>query len=357
MSRKRPRKWKEEPAEREPLDRGIEEKEQEKEDYDAFGFMKNKKQTAAVAGVFFLFGFMVSWLASPSMTGMVVEEGTSVDLDQIGQSAVEFLNEYFIEEGEVTLVSVEEDGELIEVTTSYQGNEIPVYMTRDGRFIILGGVGAIDMAEYEELIEAQQAQESQQGGGEIPKSDRPVAELYVFSYCPAGSAALDSFAEAADFLKNYADFKVKFFSHMHGEHERQQNMIQACMQRVAPDKYWEYAKRFLEEVYQECTSSRSTECDKEKSIALMEAVGINPDEVMDCVEQNGEAYYQEDNIDSSEFGLSSSPSLVVNNFSFGPSYDRSPDGIKNMICSAFNTPPEECSQDVGVSGSASSGAC
>jgi hypothetical protein len=250
----------------------------------------------------------------------------------------------------VSLISVEDVGGVYKIMTSYQGQQIPVYASKDGRFLFLPQ-GTIDMTETRPT---QQTQEQPQQ--EVPKTDRPVAELYIFSYCPYGVNALDAFVEPSILLKEYADFKVKFFSHMHGEHEKQQNMIQECIQIISPEKYWNYAKEFKEKVYQKCAVSRSLECDKNESIALMKSVGIDFEKVLECVKKNGEKYYQQDIEDANKLGLTGSPSFVVNGVVVR-NVNRSPEGIKTLVCSAFNKPPEKCSQVLSASSGSPTGGC
>ena len=106
MSRKRPKFGKDENS---YSYEGKEKKEQEKEEYDAFGFMKDKKQTAAVAGIFFLFGFVLSWFLSPTYDGMVtsgVPAATQADASRIGAAGVAFINKYFVSEGDVAVAGL-----------------------------------------------------------------------------------------------------------------------------------------------------------------------------------------------------------------------------------------------------------
>jgi protein-disulfide isomerase len=269
--------------------------------------------------------------------------------EQAGKKAIDFINKRW-PSAAAKLVSVEDVGEIYKVLTSSQGQQIPVYVTKDGKYLILPQ-GIIDMTQ--EIRTEGQGEERQ----EIPKSDKPEVDLYIFSYCPAGTAALDTYAEVADFLKEYAIFKVRFFSDMHGSHEKQQNMIQECIQEEIPEKYWDYAKEYYEEVYQKCWELRSEECDKNASITLMERVNIDSEKIMNCVRERGEALYSNDKNAAMQFNLRYSPSLVVNNVSLGPNFDRSPEGIKSIVCSAFTTPPEKCSQSLSSSTSSSSGRC
>ncbi len=304
-----------------------------------------------IAIAFLAIGFLVGGVMQVP-TGQVTGTGDIISADDAGDAALDYINTNMVQAGtQASLASVEEESGLYVVSISLNNNIIPVYVTMDGKYLIILGVpnipGIIDMTEPVERPE--------QPTG-VPKSDKPEVELYIFSYCPAGSSALDSFSEAADLLKDVAGFKVKFFSHMHGEYERQENMIMECIQKVAPDKFWDYAKQFLEQVYQQCASSRSTDCDKEKAIALMNTIGIDSDAVMACVENDGETLYQSDIADATSLKLSYSPSVVINGVYLG-SVDRSPEGIKSAVCSAFNTPPEECSQTLSTTGSQAGEQC
>lgn len=302
----------------------------------------------AIAAVFLVIGFVIN---GSVFTGQVIG---AMSPEDVGEKVIDYINNNLVQAGEIaSLVSVEDMGGLYEVTTSYKGQEIQVYSSKDGKYLLVLGVPGLGLLDLD--VDLNLEPETPQGEG-VPKTDRPEVELYIFSYCPAGSAALDSFAEVADFLKDSADFQVKFFSHMHGEYEKQQNMIQECIQRIAPDRYWDYANLFVEEVYQNCAPTRSQECDMEKSTALMTSLGINSQAVLDCVEQNGEQYYQEDQNDASALQLRYSPSFVINGV-YLSSISRTPEGIKQEVCPAFNTPPDECSVTLSASGTSATGGC
>jgi hypothetical protein len=216
-----------------------------------------------------------------------------------------------------------------------------VYATKD--HVVLGQ--AFDLREPLELPDQDGPQDPP---ASLEKKDVPDAELYIFSYCPAGSAALDTFSEAADLLKETANVKVRFFSDMHGPYELQQNKIQSCIQDVDEANYWEYAKDFYEDVYSACDAYGGTadnrgtpECDEEYSRVLMAAKGIDADAVMACVTEKGDALYEADIGMATALSLQYSPSVVVNGV-YLQNADRSADGIKSVVCSAYNEAPELC---------------
>ncbi len=90
----------------------------------------------------------------------------------------------------------------------------------------------------------------------IIQKETPVAELYIWSYCPYGVTALKPFAEVASLLDDYASFRVYLYYAGHGDFEEQQNKIQACIQNLGyEEEYWEYAQDFVTKIYPSITDS------------------------------------------------------------------------------------------------------
>ena len=266
---------------------------------------------------------------------------------QAADKAITFINDNMMQPGmKATLKGVEDKEGIYYMEMNIGGKDYESCVTKDGSLLF---PTVID-------LNAAAKQAESKDSATVEKTDRPKAELYIFSYCPAGSATLDSFAEAGKLLKNAADVKVKFFSNMHGEHEKQQNIIQECIQEVDSGKYWDYATQYLENVYKACASERGVECDKEKSTKLMNSAGIDSKKVFSCVDEKGEALYQNDKSDADALRLQYSPSIVINGVYLGDA-DRSPAGIKTLICSAFNNPPEECGETLSATGETASGGC
>ena len=80
--------------------------------------------------------------------------------DEAGKKAADFINNNLVQPGtEVTLGEVKEESGLYNVTTSYMGNQIPVYITKDGKIIFVQRIGWIQIEEFEETIEQQKREE------------------------------------------------------------------------------------------------------------------------------------------------------------------------------------------------------
>ena len=252
----------------------------------------------------------------------------ALSADDAGDKTVDFITKVLLKNAKTAILTgVEDENNMYKVSFDIDGEVYPAYVSTDGTLLFLEPIN-MDTA----LGEA---------GGDIPKADKPEVELYIFSYCPAGSSSLDSFAPVGALLKDTADFKVRFFSHMHGDYERQQNKIQSCIQDVDSNKFWDYANDFFEKIYKVCSPGRDIACDEAESIKLMDEKGIDSEAVMKCVAEKGEDLYSADKQKASGMNLQYSPSFVING-QYLPNIARSPEGIKSAVCSAFNNAPAEC---------------
>jgi len=271
------------------------------------------------------------------ITGNVVggEDAAQNLLDYLGERA----------DGEVTFVSSEDLGSLYLITVEFEGQDYPFHVTKDGKYF---AQGIVPITEDEPIQQPPAAVE-------VPKTDKPKVELFIWSYCPYGVQAQEPFASAASLLKEEADLEVILYYDGHGEFETQQNQIQACIQEIDKDKYWEYAEGFVKDIYSKCGADRDKNCDKRESIKLMKAVGIDSTEVMKCVDDRGEELIAEHSSRAGAYGVTGSPSLVINGVTVNVA--RSAEAYKTAVCDAFNTAPLDCSETLDSSGAAAAGNC
>jgi hypothetical protein len=335
---------------------------EQKPDLEEKPELEEEPEPAQKANVWKTVSFFIGilFIASVFTNGFSFGDGVtgntiSITPDEAADKAASFINTNLLQPGmEATFDSVEEDNNLYKINLLIAGTEYVSYVTKDGSLLF---PSVIDLNEVVDLDNSGADSGIEEAPVvELESADKASAELYIFSYCPAGSSTLDSFAEAGKILKDVADVKVKFFSHMHGEYEKQQNIIQACIQKVDSDKYWDYAVDFYEDIYNVCGSSRDIECDKEESTKLMEKVGIDAGAVFTCVDEEGDDLYAQDTADAGELALRYSPSVVVNGVYLSNS-PRDPEGIKSTICNAFNEAPEECGSVLAEAETTSVGSC
>ena len=315
-------------------------------------------QNAIIIGVVLLLvGIIVGALVGYSMaaagTGTGNGAGNAVDLGVLKTNVQSYINANLLSGGvTATITDVNSVGNglyLMSFELYQDGAQVSagtVYASKDKLYLVQAAFDLnTPIPEPETPVDAAP-----------PKTAKPVAELYIFSYCPAGTAALDSFAKAADLLKASADVQVKFFSDMHGDHELQQNKIQECIQVVDKDKYWAYAQKFVTDIYPVCGATADVNCDATESKKLMDSLGIDSTTVMDCVATQGDALYAQEQADAIALQLQYSPSVVINDTYLG-NVERSPEGLKVAICNAFITAPETCAAALADQGAAASGSC
>jgi len=295
-----------------------------------------------------------------SLTGLI-----SISGQQVGAKVVDYINKNLVESGySATLVSVKDSGSVYEVTTSYKGNDILVYATKDGSYLFLQGI---------DMTESTGTTATTQPAQEVPKRDKPEAHAFVMSYCPYGLQFLKAYIPVMELLGSKADLQVNFVSYsMHGKKEIDENTRMYCIQKEQRDKFTKYLRCFVQSD------------DSEKCIA---EAGVDKTKLESCINSTDEQFnitglyndkstwaggnypqYPVDAALASKYDVAGSPTFVLNDVTV--SVNRAAESIKQAICSAFTTPPTECSQTLNTtaeaagigpigsgSGSTSSGGC
>ncbi len=269
-----------------------------------------------------------------------------LNADEAGTKSIDYINTNLVQDGGAEYVSSEETiNGMYKVTTSYQGSEIDVYITKDGRWLFLSE--PVD-TEDENVIDNSQ-DDVEQVPTEVPKTDTPEAHAFVMSYCPYGLQFLKAYIPVIELLGDEANLDVNFVNYiMHGEDEIQENSRMYCIQKEQPEEFTEYLRCFVVEGdYDGC----------------MEEVGIDVDGVVSCMDSLDETYgitelyndestwrngvyppYPVENELNEQYSISGSPTFILNGERV--SVSRSAESIKEAICNAFNNPPEECEQSL-----------
>lgn len=321
------------------------------------------KTLSAILGIIvvLLLGYVIYINMSPATNKTVTISG-----DDAGKKLVDFLNGRT--GGGVAYINSSDMGNIYEVTVSYQSQDIPVYITKDGQYFVQGAIPLTGAAADNTQTPACKAdsdcptgQTCQSGQCVVPpkplvKSDKPVAELFVMSYCPYGTQAEKGYIPAAQALGTKADVKVRFVHYtMHGEKEDLENYRQLCIREEQNSKYWSYLSCFLED-------GNATRCLTKTSVDMKKLTA--------CTANNNtiaKQYYAKDSALSQQYGVQGSPTLIINGAEVNTGRDAA--SMLKTICSAFNTAPSECTKQLSsdspspgfgvataAAGSASSGA-
>ena len=76
--------------------------------------------------------------------------------------------------------------------------------------------------------------------------------------------------------------------------------------------------------------------------SIFSKLGIDASKINSCINSDGVSMYNSEVSNANSKGVSGSPTLMINGVT--SQADRSPEGVKGAICSAFNNVPSECSQ-------------
>jgi hypothetical protein len=164
------------------------------------------------------------------------------------------------------------------------------------------------------------------------------------------------------------------YTSLHGVGELNQNVREICAwnQQNDKSKWWD----FVDRVNINCTSDNVDSCWQEQA----SAAGINIANINSCFENEYGALLDKEMAITKEYGVSSSPTFVINGEKFPPqdaypktesevvelqigketfttSQYRTPNAIKAAICAGFENPPAECEQVLQDTVEASAGGC
>lgn len=253
---------------------------------------------------------------SGGMTGNVISEKDAGDI------ILNFVKTQTNGQGELVETNVF-DNSLYEVIILYQGNEVPLYITKDGKNLVQGILPLENIEQNSSQSEKIQ---------DIPKSDKPKVELFIMTHCPYGAQAEKGIIPTIKALGNSVDAKIRFVHYfMHGDKEETETYNQVCIREEQSVKYLDYLQCFLEDGNSERCLTK-TKIDKNK--------------LETCISSGkSKEYYAEDSKLSEAYGVQGSPTLVVNGMIVSSGRDSA--SYLGTICSAFNNAPEEeCNKEL-----------
>lgn len=286
------------------------------------------------------------------LVGLLLTSGfLSTSDSQIGSKVTTFVNENFLIPRGLS-ANLEDaqpiTGHLYQVDLNIEGSDepVPFYVTKDGQYLIFPD-GLIDMDEYNSISTGQT---------DIPKTDKPVVQLFVMSFCPYGTQAEAIIEPVIALLGDKITFEPHFIvsvsgdqiQSLHGQYEVDENIRQACVFKYNKDKWWTYVNYINEK----CFSSNLDICWKESA----NQAGLDVASIETCFNDEGFALMQAESDLSNKNGVSGSPTLIINGVTYSGA--RTTEAYKDAICSAFNTEPSECAQEItATTTSEASGSC
>jgi len=302
--------------------------------------LKSLSKNYWVVSTILLAVLLVGILTTSGIGGSV---GSSISREVVGQKVLEFANN---QGANATLVNVSDDGQFYEVILSIQGQELPVYATKDGENLI---------TQLIPLTAKVTAPTQTPTPAKVPKSDRPTVDLFVMSFCPYGNRGEDTLLPVYELLKDKVDWKINYIvsvsgdkvNSLHGQPEVDQDIREVCVkEEYGLDKFW----KFINYVNQ--NRGRDGSCWEEGSNEL----GLDKNKIQSCFENKGLEIMKKEAEISRAAGAQGSPTMIINGAKTNVVYQyENSEAYKEAICSAFNEAPKECSQALGSTTSTSAG--
>jgi len=264
---------------------------------------------------------------------------------QVAEKAIDYINKKkdTLTGGNIaSLLNVVEEGDVYKIHLKVGENEYDSYITKDGKFLFLGGYN------LEEEAQKEAAGKVETVSPEVPKQDKPDVKLFVMAYCPYGLQAQKMFLPVYDLLKDKAEMGVYFVNYvMHEKKEIDENLRQYCIQKEEKEKYYDYLSCFVKAgEFEKCLSETNIDIEKMGNCVSETDKEFNVTTLYDDKSTWLNGNYPKFNVYddlNKKYGVQGSPTIVINDkvVDVNP---RSPEKFKEVICQAFNSPPEECSQ-------------
>jgi hypothetical protein len=299
-------------------------------------------------------------------TGKTTQE--NISLEQARVLAADFINGYLIQDGsQITIKSVTEENNLYKVVIAMNnGQEFNTWLTLDGKLFFPNDAMNIEQVKQEAQQKQSQGEANQAVQlADLPKTEKPMVELFVMSFCPYGVQAEAAMEPVVGLLGDQADINIRFIASisdsdlnsvksLHGVVEGIEDARQLCIAKnYSQEVFWQYVKEINEKCYP--IYRQGEDIYKECWEAAANTAGVSISKVNACLDQEGVSLIQTESSVANSYNVSGSPTLIINGARVNPA--RTPEGYKQAICSSFNTPPAECSEILSSDGAEASGGC
>ncbi len=349
-----------------------------------------------VALLGFLVGLLVMYLAMPAVfppevtvveVPSEVEEGEepfTLDETKVQEIGQLLSDTYLLNTGEdvpVTYLKYETEGSHAVLYYSIMGQEVPIYISKDYKYLYPSAIDYDQMAseiteakaQYLASLSAEPEPEEHPG---YPTSAEPEVYLFLMSNCPYGNQAENGIVDVVSLLEDEVAFEPVYiiydetiwaerynadspeclvednvtYCSMHGMYELAQGIREKMIyNRYGEAKWAEYAAA----VNTECFLAEQDIETCWKTVAeSMEIDAVDIEDNYDAEKFTILAREKQLTFSMEQFG---SPALVINGVDYSGS--RTSEAYKSAICSAFESEPEDCSVELAATGTDSAGSC
>ena len=258
-----------------------------------------------------------------------------------------FVNAYLMQNGSKATVS--------DVTESYglykmkinigTGQSVDSYVSHDGNLFFPQALDiAKTIADAAGTSTPTTANQADATPTNLPKTDKPVVELFVMSYCPYGTQIEKGMLPVVKALGSKIDFQLKFVNYaMHGDKELKENLVQYCIQKEQPTKFDAYLTCFLKASDSaSCLTSASVDTAKNDACITKtdNEFSVTADAKNNIGYQGTYPAFNVEKGDNTKYNVGGSPTLIINGTEATSARDSA--SLLKTICSAFNNEPAEC---------------
>ncbi|MGV8172098.1 MAG: DsbA family protein [Candidatus Woesearchaeota archaeon] len=286
---------------------------------------------------------LIGLIISLSLKGNSSTTNTGLPPEQVKAQVETYLKSL---SNDASVDSIEDKGDLYAVKLTVQGMQYDSYATKDGKLLFPQGI------DVTQTVNSTAPAANTQTPTVVPKTDKPVVELFIMSHCPYGTQAEKGILPAVRTLGDKIDFKIRFVYYaMHGELEVKEQLTQYCIQTEQTDKYLKYLACFLNSS-DGGSAATSNSCITQTGIdkTKLESCKTAADEEFNVmVNFNDQASWLSgrfpkvdfDKALNEQYGIGGSPTLIINGAESSAGRDSA--SYLAGICAAFNTAPAECS--------------
>jgi hypothetical protein len=268
------------------------------------------------------------------------DKNNFLSAEEASNRVIEYVNNSIASQGgteKASFTAIVEEGGVYKMDFKVGEEAYTMYVSKDGKYLF---PQALDISTS--------TQENTEKNSETVKSDRPDLKIFVMSYCPFGLMAEKMYLPVYNLLKDKADMGIYFVYYaMHDKKEVDENLRQYCIQKEEKEKYYDYLSCFVKDgKYEPCLTSAKIDAAKLKSCETQTdneyKITANYNDKTTWL--SGKYPLFNVNADLNElYGVQGSPTFVVNGTSVSVS-PSSPEKLKQVVCEAFNSAPQECSQ-------------
>jgi hypothetical protein len=296
--------------------------------------MRKKTQGFLIAIFALLFAVTLSACGTNNVKEISEEEAKTI--------AEDFINEYLMmDETQAVATNDGEEYGLYKMSIDIGYEEaVESYISKDGTLFFPQALNIEEIKrEGDAALDGETPPEV-----DVPQSEKPTVEMFIMTHCPYGTQMQKGILPVVKLLGDKIDFQQKYVDYaMHEKLELDENLLQYCINKEAPNDFYNYLDCFLIE-------GDSDKCLSE-NVSNQTAINTciaNTDQEFKVTENYDNKIgfrgtfpgFDVDKISVEKYNVGGSPTLIINETEV-PAW-RDPASLLKIVCDAFVEKPAEC---------------